>query len=190
MDSSTLELQPRAYLASALKRQRTESGAGRFTDFLLPPLTFSEYLVLRPEPAAIREEQPNLYALDDIALLNQQFVDYVNYGGYTGSKISRSSIRCSPCWHSIRRKRCLWSSFRNEVDLVECSQALKPISALEIKWSDRYVDTPEALKGLMKFARTNKLAAVWATTRSKFGQCAIPSGELRQWPAKVKGIDA
>jgi predicted AAA+ superfamily ATPase len=223
MDSSTLELQPRAYLAAALKRQSTESGAGRFTDFLLPPLTFSEYLVLRPEPAAIREEQPNLYALDDIALLNQQFVDYVNYGGYTGSKISRSSIRCSPCWHSIRRKRCLWSSFRNEpefghlvetalfsqrlhedarlnyarwgndnneVDLVECSQALKPISALEIKWSDRYVDTPEALKGLMKFARTNKLAAVWATTRSKFGQCAIPSGELRQWPAKVKGIDA
>ena len=42
--------------AAALKRQSTESGAGRFTDFLLPPLTFSEYLHLRPEPPAIREE--------------------------------------------------------------------------------------------------------------------------------------
>ena len=36
--------------AAALKRQSTESGAGRFTDFLLPPLTFSEYLQLRQEP--------------------------------------------------------------------------------------------------------------------------------------------
>lgn len=46
--------------AAALKRQSTESGAGRFTDFLLPPLTFSEYLHLRPEPPAIREETPGV----------------------------------------------------------------------------------------------------------------------------------
>src|SRR5690606_4390487 len=68
--------------AAALKRQSTESGAGRFTDFLLPPLTFSEYLALRPEAPAIREESPGVYALDDIATLNGQFVEYVNYGGY------------------------------------------------------------------------------------------------------------
>jgi len=68
--------------AAALKRQSTESGAGRFTDFLLPPLTFSEYLQLRPEPAAIREEKPGLYVLDDIGRLNEQFVEYVNFGGY------------------------------------------------------------------------------------------------------------
>ena len=61
--------------AAALKRQSTESGAGRFTDFLLPPLTFSEYLQLRTEPAAIHEEEPGLYVLDDITRLNQQFVE-------------------------------------------------------------------------------------------------------------------
>jgi len=49
--------------AAALKRQSTESGAGRFTDFLLPPLTFSEYLQLRQEPAAITAEQPGHYVL-------------------------------------------------------------------------------------------------------------------------------
>ena len=68
--------------AAALKRQSTESGAGRFTDFLLPPLTFSEYLNLIPEPAAIREENPGLYILENIERLNEQFVDYINFGGY------------------------------------------------------------------------------------------------------------
>lgn len=68
--------------AAALKRQSTESGAGRFTDFLLPPLTFSEYLHLRPEPPAIREDSPGVYVLEDIARLNAQFVEYVNFGGY------------------------------------------------------------------------------------------------------------
>jgi predicted AAA+ superfamily ATPase len=68
--------------AAALKRQSTESGAGRFTDFLLPPLTFSEYLHLRPEPPAIREETPGVYLLEDITRLNEQFAEYVNYGGY------------------------------------------------------------------------------------------------------------
>jgi predicted AAA+ superfamily ATPase len=68
--------------AAALKRRSTESGAGRFTDFLLPPLTFSEYLQLRSEPPAIFEDQPNQYVLHDIGALNAQFVDYVNFGGY------------------------------------------------------------------------------------------------------------
>lgn len=298
--------------AAALKRQSTESGAGRFTDFLLPPLTFSEYLVLRPERAAIREEQPNLYALDDMTLLNQQFVDYVNYGGYPELALSltvRSNperfvksdivdkvlLRDLPQLYGIKdiqelnslftllafntaeevsleqlsqrsgvgkqtiqkyieyleaaflikrvfrvdqdgrryqRERqfkiyltnsamftglfgarrqdepefghlvetalfsqrfhegarlnyARWGNDDNEVDLVECSQALKPISALEIKWSDKYVDTPEALRGLTKFARINKLPVVWSTTRSKFGQCTIADSELRQWPAAV-----
>lgn len=33
--------------AAALKLQSTESGAGRFHDFMLPPLTFQEYLHLQ-----------------------------------------------------------------------------------------------------------------------------------------------
>ena len=56
--------------AAALKRQSTESGVGRFTDFLLPPLAFSEYLQLRTEPAAIHGEEPGLQVLADITRLN------------------------------------------------------------------------------------------------------------------------
>ena len=62
--------------AAALKLKSQESGAGRFTDFLLPPLTFSEYLSLtEPERGA-----PNPTA--DIEALNRRFVSYVNFGGY------------------------------------------------------------------------------------------------------------
>jgi len=81
--------------AAALKRQSTESGAGRFTDFLLPPLTFAEYLHLREEPPAIVEEQPNRYVLTDVARLNQQFVEYVHYGGYPELALS-PTIRGNP----------------------------------------------------------------------------------------------
>lgn len=81
--------------AAALKRQSTESGAGRFTDFLLPPLTFSEYLHLRPEPPAIREESPGLYVLEDIARLNAQFAEYVNFGGYPELALS-PVVRANP----------------------------------------------------------------------------------------------
>lgn len=324
--------------AAALKRQSTESGAGRFTDFLLPPLTFSEYLLLRPEPAAISEEQPNLYRVDDITSVNQQFIDYVNYGGYpelalspavrdnperfvksdivdkvllrdlpqlygikdiqelnslftllafnTAEEVSfeQLSQRSGVSKQTIQRyieyleaafliKRVFrvdqdgkryqrerqfkiyltnsamytglfgarspddaefghlvetalfaqrfhedarlnyarWGGEDNEVDLVESSRALKPIAALEIKWSDRFIDQPQGLKGLIKFARKNRLPHVWATTRSRFGRSTVGGSEIRQWPsavlafhygtravrgriahfeAKVKGVDA
>ncbi|MDR2012212.1 MAG: ATP-binding protein [Rhodanobacter sp.] len=81
--------------AAALKRQSTESGAGRFTDFLLPPLTFSEYLYLHPEPAAICEEEPGVYVLENIDHLNAQFVDYVNFGGYPELALS-PIVRSNP----------------------------------------------------------------------------------------------
>ncbi len=69
---------------AALQRASTESGAGRFTDFLLPPLTFAEFLTFRDE-AVVREEadrQPPMFACPDIARLNRCFVEYLNYGGY------------------------------------------------------------------------------------------------------------
>ncbi|HWU76566.1 MAG TPA: ATP-binding protein [Rhodanobacter sp.] len=296
--------------AAALKRQSTESGAGRFTDFLLPPLTFSEYLSLRPEAPAIREETPGVYALDDIAVLNGQFVEYVNYGGYpelalspvvrgnperfvksdivdkvllrdlpqlygikdiqelnslftllafnTAEEVSfeqlsqRSGVgkqtiqkyieyleaaflikrvfRVDQDGRRYQRERqfkvfltnsamytglfgakapdepgfghlvetalfaqrfheaarlnyARWGSDDCEVDLVQSSQALKPVAALEIKWSDKYADKPEALKGLMKFVRGNGLPLAWATTRSLVRQQSIDGAEIRQWPA-------
>lgn len=298
--------------AAALKRQSTESGAGRFTDFLLPPLTFSEYLALRPEAPAIREEQPGLYALEDIARLNRQFVEYVNFGGYpelalsptvrdnperfvksdivdkvllrdlpqlygikdiqelnslftllafnTGEEVSfeqlskRSGVgkqtiqryieyleaafllkrvfRVDQDGRRYQRERhfkvyltnsamytglfgargpedpefghlvetalfaqrfhedarlnyARWGPDDAEVDLVESLPSLEPVMALEIKWSDKYVEKPESLKGLMKFVRNNRLAKAWATTRSGFSRTIVDGSELRQWPAAV-----
>lgn len=298
--------------AAALKRQSTESGAGRFTDFLLPPLTFSEYLQLRQEPAAIVEDEkyPGLYTLHDIEQLNAQFVEYVNYGGYpelalspvvrgnperfvksdivdkvllrdlpqlygikdiqelnalftllafnTAEEVSfeqlsqRSGVgkqtiqkyieyleaaflikrvfRVDQDGKRYRRERnfkvyltnsamftglfgarrpddtefghlvetalfaqrfhedarlnyARWGADDSEVDLVESSQALRPVAALEIKWSDKYADKPDSLKGLMKFARGNRLSWAWATTRTRIGNNTIDGCEIRQWPA-------
>lgn len=298
--------------AAALKRQSTESGAGRFTDFLLPPLTFSEYLVLRPEPPAIREAAINSYGLEDIEVLNNQFVEYVNYGGYpelalsmavrddperfvksdivdkvllrdlpqlygikdiqelnslftllafnTAEEVSfeqlsqRSGVGkqtiqryieyleaaflvkrvfrvdqdgkrykrersfkiylTNPAMHTglfgarkaedpefghlvetavfaqrfhegARLNYARWGSDDCEVDLVDSSAALKPVSALEIKWTNRFVNRPSALKGLVKFATKNRLQLVWATTRSQFGKSTVDETEIRQWPAAV-----
>lgn len=297
--------------AAALKRQSTESGAGRFTDFLLPPLTFSEYLDLRSEDDSppIRQESPGQYVLEDIVRLNEQFVEYVNYGGYPElalSQVIRANperfvksdivdkvlLRDLPQLYGIKdiqelnalftllafntaeevsfeqlsqrsgvgkqtiqkyieyleaafllkrvfrvdqdgkryqRERnfkvfltnsamytglfgakaaddpefghlvettlfaqrfhedahlnyARWGNDHCEVDLVE-SHSLKPITALEIKWSDRYADKPESLKGLIKFACANKLPHVWATTRNRIASQSRNDCEIRQWPA-------
>ena len=298
--------------AAALKRQSSESGAGRFTDFLLPPLTFSEYLELRPEPPAIRVEEPGLYVLENIERLNTQFAEYVNFGGYpelalspvvrgnperfvksdivdkvllrdlpqlygikdiqelnslftllafnTAEEVSfeqlsqRSGVgkqtiqkyieyleaaflikrvfRVDQDGRRYQRERnfkvfltnsamytglfgarrpdepefghlvetalfaqrfhedarlnyARWGATDCEVDMVESSTTLKPIAAVEIKWSDRHVTRPHELQGLAKFVRGHRLAVAWATTRSKFGRIPIDAGEIRQWPAAV-----
>ncbi|MCL2525303.1 MAG: ATP-binding protein [Betaproteobacteria bacterium] len=298
--------------AAALKRQSTESGAGRFTDFLLPPLTFSEYLHLHPEPAAIYEKEPGRYVLKNVDKLNEQFVDYVNFGGYPELALSLA-VRSNPSrfvksdivdkvllrdlpqlygindiqelnslftllafntaeevsleqlsqrsgvvkttiqkyieyleaaflikrvfrvdqdgrryqrdrnfkvyltnsamytglfggrksdepefghlvetalfaqrFHEdVRLNYARWGTGDYEVDMVESLSALKPETALEIKWSDKYVDKPEQLKGLVKFASKNDLPLVWATTRSKVSFATRGNIEIRQWPAAV-----
>jgi uncharacterized protein len=75
--------------AAALKLKSNESGAGRFTDFMLPPLTFNEYIHLLQlqyliVPAKIDWEgnTTNFFATTNIALLNEHFLKYINYGGY------------------------------------------------------------------------------------------------------------
>jgi predicted AAA+ superfamily ATPase len=59
--------------AAALRLASQESGAGRFSHFTLPPLTFSEYLSLTGTLHAAEQ---------DIRTLNEGFEDYVNFGGY------------------------------------------------------------------------------------------------------------
>lgn len=70
--------------AVALKTKSRESGAGRFTDFMLPPLTFAEYLrFIGLEDALIAPAEGHArYVATDIVTLNAEFVNYMNYGGY------------------------------------------------------------------------------------------------------------
>lgn len=75
--------------AAALKWHSTESGAGRFTDFMLPPLTFQEYIHLKGMNHLIYDgkisygENQIPYCLThDIKALNKEFVHYLNFGGY------------------------------------------------------------------------------------------------------------
>ena len=75
--------------AAALKWHSTESGAGRFTDFLLPPLTFQEYIHIKKlnhlmYEGAIQygENQLDYTLTHDIKALNNEFLSYLNFGGY------------------------------------------------------------------------------------------------------------
>lgn len=75
--------------AAALKKSSYESGAGRFTDFSLPPLTFYEYILLHKQESLLKEnvifwnqQEVHTFEASDIERLNEYFIDYINYGGY------------------------------------------------------------------------------------------------------------
>ena len=65
--------------AAALKMKSQESGAGRFTDVLLPPLNFAEFLRFKNVEQDLIDWENRTY---DIAGLNDSFVEYVNFGGF------------------------------------------------------------------------------------------------------------
>ena len=71
--------------AAALRRKSRESGAGRFTDWPLPPLTFPEYLDLSKKghlDIDWKEETIGSATSGDMAVLNAHFIDYLNFGGF------------------------------------------------------------------------------------------------------------
>jgi len=70
--------------AAALKLKSHESGAGRFTDFLLPPLTFHEYLDLLNKGHLLVPPDPHetFFTTNNIEELNNNFIHYLNFGGY------------------------------------------------------------------------------------------------------------
>ncbi|MFD2598865.1 ATP-binding protein [Sphingobacterium corticis] len=75
--------------AAALKWHSTESGAGRFTDFMLPPLTFQEYIHLKGMNHLIYDGKITYgnnqipYCLThDVKTFNKEFIHYLNFGGY------------------------------------------------------------------------------------------------------------
>lgn len=82
--------------AAALRLKSTESGAGRFSDFMLPPLTFYEFLVFIGDHDALIEEQSDRwYSTPDIVALNTRFIDYLNFGGYPEAVLNQQ-IRDNP----------------------------------------------------------------------------------------------
>ncbi|MGD1863953.1 MAG: ATP-binding protein [Phormidesmis sp.] len=93
--------------AAALRLKSTESGAGRFSDYVLPPLTFSEYLMfVGKEDELIVEEakEPDpygrlsigkRYGSPNIEELNREFINYLNFGGYPEAVFSKT-IRQDP----------------------------------------------------------------------------------------------
>lgn len=293
--------------AAALKWHSTESGAGRFTDFLLPPLTFQEYIHLKKldhlifeSTIAYERKEINYCLTHDAKALNKEFINYMNFGGYpevvlsekiqsdmgryvkndivdkvllrdlpslygirdvqelnrfftyiaynTGNEFSyetmsresgiqkdtlkkyleyleaaflikvlykvginakrlqritsfkvyltNPSLRTalfSPIHESDQEMRNIvetailsqwmhreqldltyarWKEGRNEgeVDLVLVDDKnYKPVWGVEIKWSNRYFDKPQALKSLIKFCASNKLDSAVVTTIDKLG---------------------
>jgi predicted AAA+ superfamily ATPase len=75
--------------AAALKLKSNESGAGRFTNFMLPPLTFYEFIHLKNLDTLIKPDTINwkgniaiFSSATNIFELNKHFINYVNFGGY------------------------------------------------------------------------------------------------------------
>jgi predicted AAA+ superfamily ATPase len=87
--------------AAALRMKSRESGAGRFSEFMLPPLTFAEYLRFADQENALISEredeasgQPR-YLANDIHALNVEFINYLNYGGFPEA-VMNPAVRANP----------------------------------------------------------------------------------------------
>lgn len=81
--------------AAALRLKSNESGAGRFTDFILPPLTFHEYIDLKNLDGLVDWTTDDYCYVDDINEFNRHFIDYINYGGYPELSLSKE-MQASP----------------------------------------------------------------------------------------------
>lgn len=88
--------------AAALRLRSTESGAGRFTEFMLPPLTFHEYIhlkdlghLIRPSSLEWNGHVNQFYTTINIREINNHFVDYINFGGYP-EVIFSETIQANP----------------------------------------------------------------------------------------------
>ncbi len=79
--------------AAALKVKSNESGAGRFTDFLLPPLNFAEFLRFTGQEGV--DKAIDLATMEcDLDQLNEAFVDYVNFGAFPEA-VLKPDVRAS-----------------------------------------------------------------------------------------------
>lgn len=299
--------------AAALKLKSNESGAGRFTDFMLPPLTFQECLHLKNLDylAPPGEKKDSFPKIQDFQTFNEQFLQYINFGGYPEvilnetiqqdpGKFVRSDIidkvllRDLPSLYGIRDVQELNSLFNviaynsgnefsleglaqesgvdkstirkyieyleaaflikkvypvginskrfqrdsrfkiyltnpsmrcalfapispsddhfgqmvetaivaqwlhmghipihfaawkgGEVDIVMVGLDQKPISVMEVKWSNQYVESPGKLKSLIKYCKENKLDYAWVTSIDKHANVNTQGLTFYNVPAAV-----
>jgi hypothetical protein len=88
--------------AAALQYKSKESGAGRFTDFMLPPLTFYEFITMQNLSHLLSstslqwgENPARFFRAIDIQQLNKHFLGYINFGGYPEAIFSEA-VRNNP----------------------------------------------------------------------------------------------
>jgi hypothetical protein len=83
--------------AAALRLKSRESGAGRFSEFMLPPLTFYEFLMFtgKDDDLIERTDEQNRqrYRAKNIEALNASFIDYLNFGGYPEAVLNETIRR-------------------------------------------------------------------------------------------------
>jgi predicted AAA+ superfamily ATPase len=308
--------------AAALNLKNRESGAGRFTDFMLPPLTFHEYIHLKGlnhllSPSKLHWVWTDIDFFTSInpGELNRNFINYINYGGYpevifsekiqsdpgrfiksdiidkvllrdlpslygiqdvqelnsfftmlaynSGNEVSLDALSKGSGVekHQIKKyleyleaafliriihriddnakqfkrtvcyKICLtnpslrsalfsplkatddmmgsmvetaiysqwmhddkfipwyarWSQgkYQGEVDIVGLDAMFKPSFAVEIKWSNRYLDKPNELKSLISFCNKNELNSALVTTIDKEGSLEYNGVNLIYVPSAI-----
>lgn len=88
--------------AAALQYKSKESGAGRFSDFMLPPITFYEYInmqnldyLIKPIKLPWGDDKVPFFEATDIKQFNKHFFDYINFGGYPEAIFSEA-VRKNP----------------------------------------------------------------------------------------------
>jgi len=88
--------------AAALQYKSKESGAGRFSDFMLPPITFYEFInmqdlkhLVTPIDLPWGDDKVPFFEAPDMKQFNKLFIDYINFGGYPEAIFSES-VRKNP----------------------------------------------------------------------------------------------
>jgi predicted AAA+ superfamily ATPase len=126
-------------VAPTFGSKQAASGAGPVTDFLLPPLTFYEYLDLRGTANQLVniEDHPDRgvprFTAPHIDALNEEFVRYLNFGGYLETVLAKDSRTVPALWgHKNVLKKVLLSdlpSLYGIQDVWELSSVLATLAS-------------------------------------------------------------
>lgn len=165
--------------AAALRLKSNESGAGRFTDFVLPPLTFAEFLRLTGMEDQLIQKKAHSYESPNLNELNKEFVRYLNFGGFPELALTASAqidserfvrsdiidkvlLRDLPSLYGVSDVQELYSLFAtlalntgNELGLEQLSQR----SNVAKNTLKRYLDYLEAAFLIRRVERVDKTAA-------------------------------